>query len=176
MSNMVEHMTKIFRTLINDSELNRLLYYKDTPLSPDLPDVQDLEGYEVETTVEEDGKVRIIPPIFKTIFKRAPKTDDITESPICRVCMYLGSGLSKPSNQSYMLMDQDLHIDVYTHIETYEENEFRSLKILDRLSALLFNKNIAGFGKASAPKRMLITNPPAGYLGYKMIFTFGAMK
>ncbi|MET1176353.1 hypothetical protein ABWU89_32590, partial [Paenibacillus amylolyticus] len=34
MSNMVEHMTKIFRTLINDSELNRLLYYKDNPLSP----------------------------------------------------------------------------------------------------------------------------------------------
>ncbi|PAV33468.1 hypothetical protein CJD29_22615, partial [Bacillus licheniformis] len=32
------------------------------------------------------------------------------------------------------------------------------------------------FGKALAPKRMLIANPPAGYLGYKMIFTFGAMK
>lgn len=73
MSNMVEHMTKIFRTLIDDSDLNRLLYYKDTPLSPELPDVQDLEGYYVETTVEENGNSRIVPPIFNTIFKRAPK-------------------------------------------------------------------------------------------------------
>ena len=45
-----------------------------------------------------------------------------------------------------MLLNQELMIDVYTHINTFEISEYRSLKIIDRVSKLFFNKNIAGFG------------------------------
>ncbi|MBL4969007.1 hypothetical protein [Bacillus halotolerans] len=168
MSITVEQMTKIFRLVMDDVELNRLLYYKDDPLSPSHPDVQSLENYYDSTNDS--------PAIINTIFKRAPKTDDLSDSPLCRMCVYLGNALPKPSNQSTMLLDQDLMIDVFTHINTFEETEFRNLKINDRINKLLFNQNFAGIGKTNSYKRLLITNPPDGYLGYKLIYTFGAMK
>ncbi|MEC3668619.1 hypothetical protein ABEX89_09170 [Bacillus velezensis] len=168
MSMMVEHMTTVFRTIMNDAELNRLLYYKDDPLSSSLPDVQTLENYY--------DPVDDSPSILSSIIKRAPKTDDLTDQPICRLCVYLGNGIPKPSTQSVMLLDQDLMIDVYTHINTYEETEFRNLKITDRICDMLFNQNFAGIGKNIKYTRLLISNAPEGYLGYKLIFTFGAMK
>ncbi|MFB0635267.1 hypothetical protein ACEPP6_08195 [Bacillus rugosus] len=168
MSITVEQMTKVFRLVMDDVELNRLLYYKTDPLSPSHPDVQSLENYYDSTNDS--------PAIINTIFKRAPKTDDLSDSPLCRMCVYLGNALPKPSNQSAMLLDQDLMIDVFTHINTFEETEFRNLKINDRINKLLFNQNFAGIGKTNSYKRLLITNPPDGYLGYKLIYTFGAMK
>ncbi|MEC1665706.1 hypothetical protein [Bacillus halotolerans] len=168
MSMTVEQMTKVFRLVMDDVELNRLLYYKTDPLSPSHPDVQSLENYYDSTNDS--------PAIINTIFKRAPKTDDLSDSPLCRMCVYLGNTLPKPSNQSAMLLDQDLMIDVFTHINTFEETEFRNLKINDRINKLLFNQNFAGIGKTNSYKRLLITNPPDGYLGYKLIYTFGAMK
>ncbi|MCY9084969.1 hypothetical protein ABE208_16390 [Bacillus inaquosorum] len=168
MSMTVEQMTKIFRLVMDDVELNRLLYYKIDPLSPSHPDVQSLENYYDSTNDS--------PAIINTIFKRAPKTDDLSDSPLCRMCVYLGNALPKPTNQSAMLLDQDLMIDVFTHINTFEETEFRNLKINDRINKLLFNQNFAGIGKTNSYKRLLITNPPDGYLGYKLIYTFGAMK
>ncbi|MER2456452.1 hypothetical protein ABS751_00780 [Bacillus subtilis] len=168
MSMAVEQMTKVFRLVMDDVELNRLLYYKTDPLSPSHPDVQSLENYYDSTNDS--------PAIINTIFKRAPKTDDLSDSPLCRMCVYLGNALPKPSSQSVMLLDQDLMIDVFTHINTFEETEFRNLKINDRINKLLFNQNFAGIGKTSSYKRLLITNPPDGYLGYKLIYTFGAMK
>lgn len=168
MSMTVEQMTKIFRLVMDDVELNRLLYYKTDPLSSSHPDVQSLENYYDSTNDS--------PAIINTIFKRAPKTDDLSDSPLCRMCVYLGNALPKPSNQSAMLLDQDLMIDVFTHINTFEETEFRNLKINDRINKLLFNQNFAGIGKTNSYKRLLITNPPDGYLGYKLIYTFGAMK
>ncbi|CAI6268246.1 SPbeta prophage-derived putative protein YomW [Bacillus subtilis] len=168
MSMTVEQMTKVFRLVMDDVELNRLLYYKTDPLSPSHPDVQSLENYYDSTNDS--------PAIINTIFKRAPKTDDLSDSPLCRMCVYLGNALPKPTNQSAMLLDQDLMIDVFTHINTFEETEFRNLKINDRINKLLFNQNFAGIGKTNSYKRLLITNPPDGYLGYKLIYTFGAMK
>ena len=168
MSMTVEQMTKVFRLVMDDVELNRLLYYKTNPLSPSHPDVQSLENYYDSTNDS--------PAIINTIFKRAPKTDDLSDSPLCRMCVYLGNALPKTSNQSAMLLDQDLMIDVFTHINTFEETEFRNLKINDRINKLLFNQNFAGIGKTNSYKRLLITNPPDGYLGYKLIYTFGAMK
>lgn len=168
MSMTVEQMTKVFKLVMDDVELNRLLYYKTDPLSPSHPDVQSLENYYDSTNDS--------PAIINTIFKRAPKTDDLSDSPLCRMCVYLGNALPKPSNQSAMLLDQDLMIDVFTHINTFEETEFRNLKINDRINKLLFNQNFAGIGKTNSYKRLLITNPPDGYLGYKLIYTFGAMK
>ncbi|MEH7758090.1 hypothetical protein [Bacillus pumilus] len=174
MSMMVQHITDIFREILNDRDVNRLLYYKDDPLSPDLPDVQSLDNY-YEPAIEEDTG-HTLPPIYSNLFKRAPKTDDLNSQPICRVCIYLGSGIPKSPNESYRLLNQDIMIDVYTHIDTFEETEFRNTKISDRICNLLFDKNITGFGSMITYKRLLIPNPPDGHLGYKLIFTFGVSK
>ncbi|CAL8901892.1 hypothetical protein NSQ30_10915 [Bacillus sp. FSL R7-0651] len=170
MSMMVQEMTKLFNSAWQDNTLNRLLYYKDSPLSTDLPDVQELDNY-FESTPDEQ------PPIFKTIFKRAAKTTDLNDDkPICRVCMYFGISSPLPSHLSEKVLERDLHFDVYTHIETFEENEFRSLKIIDRLSDIYLGKNVAGYGKTRFVRCQPISNPPNGYTGYKLILKIGGQK
>ncbi|MGM0968702.1 MAG: hypothetical protein ACQEWR_09000 [Bacillota bacterium] len=170
MSMMVQEMTKLFNNAWQDNTLNRLLYYKDNPLSPELPNVQELDSY-FESTPNEP------PPIFKTIFKRAAKTSDLTDDkPICRVCIYFGISSALPSHLSEKVLERDLHFDVYTHIDTFEENEFRSLKIIDRLSEIYLGKNVAGYGKTQFVRGQPITNPPNGYTGYKLILKIGGQK
>ena len=95
--------------------------------------------------------------ILKGIIVRAPKSNDLKEDdPQCRICMYFGNGYT-------------------THnIDHFEDNDPRSLKIIDRLIDIVYDKNVAGVGKVANINRMLIANPPDGYLGYKLIFSFGA--
>ncbi|WP_144482013.1 hypothetical protein [Bacillus pumilus] len=170
MSMMVQEMTKLFNCAWQDNTLNRLLYYKDSPLSTDLPDVQELDNY-FESTPDEQ------PSIFKTIFKRAAKTTDLNDDkPICRVCMYFGISSPLSSHLSEKVLERDLHFDIYTHIETFEENEFRSLKIIDRLSDIYLGKNVAGYGKTRFVRCQPISNPPNGYTGYKLILKIGGQK
>ncbi|MCY7500101.1 hypothetical protein [Bacillus pumilus] len=170
MSMMVQEMTELFNRAWQDIDLNRLLYYKDTPLSPDLPNVQELDNY-FESTPDEQAS------IFKTIFKRAAKTNDLTDDkPICRVCIYFGISSPLPPHLSEKVLERDLHFDVYTHIDTFEENEFRSLKIIDRLSKIYLGKNVAGYGKTQFVRGQPIANPPSGYTGYKLIFKIGGQK
>lgn len=84
MSMMVQEMTKLFNSAWQDNTLNRLLYYKDSPLSTDLPDVQELDNY-FESTPDEQ------PPILRQFLKKFAKTTDLNDDkPICRVCMYFG--------------------------------------------------------------------------------------
>lgn len=125
MSMTVEQMTKIFRLVMDDVELNRLLYYKTDPLSPFHPDVQSLENYYVSTNDS--------PAIINTIFKRAPKTDDLSDSPLCRMCVYLGNALPKPTNQSAMLLDQDLMIDVSPILTPLKKLNLEILRLMTEL-------------------------------------------
>lgn len=81
-----------------------------------------------------------------------------------------------PSHLSEKVLERDLHFDVYTHIETFEENEFRSLKIIDRLSDIYLGKNVAGYGKTRFVRCQPISNPPNGYTGYKLILKIGGQK
>ncbi|MCY9096374.1 hypothetical protein MOE96_15985 [Bacillus inaquosorum] len=156
MSKLENDLIGIFKLFSKDAELLRLAYYKDLD-DPNNIDVQQREDYY---------------EILKEIIVRAPKFNDLKQdNPQCRICMYFGNGYS---TNNLRVSTQDVMIDVYTHIEEFEENDPRSLKIIDRLSDIVFNKNVAGVGKVANIKRMLIGNPPDGYIGYKLIFSFGA--
>ncbi|MGM7720494.1 hypothetical protein [Metabacillus sp. Hm71] len=158
MSRLAENLVDIFKVVGNDEDLLRLTYYKDNPLDPNKSNVKDLpDFYEIR-------KERII---------RAPKTDDISTKELCRICMYFGNG-SNTSNER--VDDQDIVIDVYTHIDTFELNEARSLKIIDKLNKLITFQHITGVGKIRSSRRYIIGNPPNGYIGYKVTYTFGSGK
>lgn len=159
MSRLAENLVDIFKIVASDKELLRLLYYPSDPLNSSKPEVSDLSNF-LDIRNE-----RII---------RAPKINDIQNDDnkkICRICMYFGNG-ANTSNER--VDDQDVVFDIYTHIDTYEINEARSLKIIDCINKLITLKNITGFGKMRSSRRFIIGNPPNGYLGYKITFTFGS--
>lgn len=158
MSRLAENLVDIYKVVANDDILLRLLYYTSDPLNPSKAEVKTLPNY------IDIRKLRII---------RAPKSDDIVNEKICRLCMYFGNG-SNTSNER--VDDQDVIFDIYTHVDTFEMNEARSLKIIDRLNKLLNFKKVTGIGKIASTKRYIIGNPPSGYIGYKVIFTFGSFK
>lgn len=158
MSRLAQNLVDIFKVVANDEELLRLLYYADNPLSADKTNVKDLpDFYEIRNK----------------LIIRAPKTNDIVNEKICRICMYFGNG-SNTSNER--VDNQDIVFDIYTHIDTYEVNEARSLMIIDKINELIALRNITGFGKMRTSRRFIIGNPPSGYLGYKITFTFGSGK
>lgn len=160
MSRLADNLVDIFKVVANDPKMLRLLYYPSDPLNSTKAEVNTLEDfYKIK-------KSRII---------RAPKTDDITPTSekICRICMYFGNGSNTPNER---VDDQDVIFDIYTHIDTYEANEARSLKIIDQLNELLALKHVTGIGKMRTSKRYIIANAPSGYMGYKVVFEFGSTK
>lgn len=158
MSRLAENLVDIFKVIAKDDELLRLLYYPSNPLDPSKTEVKDLVDF---IDIRRD---RIV---------RAPKINDLTNENICRICMYFGNG-ANTSNER--VDDQDVVFDIYTHVDTFETNEARSLKIIDRINELLDFKNVTGIGKMRSSHRYIIGNPPNGYIGYKVIYTFGSFK
>lgn len=159
MSRLAENLVDIFKVIANDNELLRLLYYPSDPLNSNKSEIKDLPDFD---------------EIISNSIIRAPKINDIQNEDtkkICRICMYFGNG---NNTSNVRVDDQDVVFDVYTHIDTYEINEARSLKIIDRINKLITLKNITGFGKMRSSRRFIIGNPPNGYLGYKITFTFGS--
>ncbi len=156
MSRLAENLVDIFKVFTSDKKMLRLLYHPSNPLDPSLPDIDTLENFS---------------DIKKERLLRAPKTDDLTSTDICRICMYFGNG-------SYTLNErveaQDVIFDVYTHIDTFEMNEARSLKIIDHINHLFKLKYITGIGKMKSSRRGIIGNPPNGYIGYRIVYTFGS--
>ena len=151
-----KHLIDIFNRVGDDKELLRLLYYPSDPLNPSKQDVQNLPDFHKIRTE------RII---------RSPKTNDIsTNNAICRVCMYMGN--RTPNNQAYA--HQDIVFDVYAHIDKYDINDARSLWICDRINELLSMERVTGIGKMLSDRMLIIGNPPSGYIGYKLIYTFGS--
>ncbi|MEH7723705.1 hypothetical protein AB0R72_16365 [Bacillus velezensis] len=156
MSKLANDLIGIFKLVSRDSELMNLAYYKELN-NPANIDVQQRDNFD---------------DILKGIIVRAPKSNDLKEDdPQCRICMYFGNGYTTHNKR---ITSQDVMIDVYTHIDDFEDNDPRSLNIIDRLIDIVYDKNVAGVGKVANINRMLIANPPDGYLGYKLIFSFGA--
>ncbi|MGM0964794.1 MAG: hypothetical protein ACQEWS_08305 [Bacillota bacterium] len=155
MSNIEQNFLDIYRLISSNEKNNRFLFYKESPLSSDHPDVTN------------DDQIPLL-------IYRSPKTNDLEdEKPIARMCMYLANGT--PTN-NLQIQFQDIMIDIYTSIDEVEQIELRNLKIQDNLAQLLFESRVTGFGKIVNYKRLLIPNSPNGYIGYKLIFTFGTSK
>lgn len=153
-----QNLIEIFNVIGNDKLLLRLLYYPSDPLNPSNPDVNSLPDFHVIR------KERII---------RSPKIDDLTTKEICRICMYMGN---RDNTKNKKVAMQDVVFDVYAHIDRYDKNDARALWICDRINEILYDEWITGVGKMESYRSLIIPNPPSGYIGYRMIFTFGSVK
>jgi hypothetical protein len=156
--NLRKNLIDIFNRVGNDEILLRLLYYTSDPLNPSKQDVKSLPDF------QKIRSERII---------RSPKTDDLTvDNTICRICMYMGNRSS--INNRYA--DQDIIFDVYAHIDKYDKNDARALWICDRINELLSLERVTGIGKMLSDRMLIIANPPSGYIGYRLVYTFGSAK
>ena len=156
--NLRQDLINVFKAIKEDDQIARLLYYDKDPLNTSKAEVNTLSDYQ---------------SIMKSRILRSPKTDDISTQQICRICMYMGNRRGQFNKQA---ITQDVVIDVYAHIDKFDMNDSRSLWICDRVAEILHDQRIAGMGKMDNAAGGLIGNPPSGYIGYKMIFTFGSSK
>lgn len=160
---MYQHLINFFDVVSVDEDLLRLLVYKsenfeDDPLSPNKPNIIGTPTYY---------------KVLNESIKRAPKSTDLSTKNNCRICMYLGYNTKTTNIKTF---NQDIVFDVYVHISDFEEIDCRSLKICDRLNAIVHDKHISGIGKVVGYKTYPINDAPDGYIGYKMVFTFGSTK
>ncbi|MEM4995015.1 hypothetical protein WKH56_20835 [Priestia sp. SB1] len=154
-----EYLVKFFNTLAQDETLKRLLIYKPEH-SLDDP----LDKTKADIGMDWDKIDRVI--------LKSPKTDGMDKKPICRVCMYLGFRTKSPN---FRVDTQDIVFDIYSHIEGFDEVDFRLSQIIDRLSELLQDKKVAGVNKSTLRTSIYIANPPSGYVGYRMVYKFGSV-
>lgn len=157
MSRLRENLIDIYNHIKNDDTLMRLLYYKDNPLDPSLPNFNQIDGYQ---------------SIRSNLLLRSPKTNDLTSSPICRVCMYFGN---RKNNGNKKVANQDIIFDVYVNIDVYDSKDVRSLWICDRITAIMNDQRVTGVGDMLSENNYIIGNPPEGYIGYKLVFSFGSV-
>lgn len=128
---MREVVSHIYRILIQDEELMRLLYYypqsanHPDPLSEENPDIIGSETY---WDIVED---RVL---------LAEKYSDIINKDICR--LYITQGRRRPVFGNYLLATQEIMISIYTH-ENYE-TDMRSAWIADRINELIALTDIDG--------------------------------
>ena len=157
---MRENLMDIYKVLINDEILLRLLYYKpsdmnDDPLSLDKPNIldkPDVERWE----------------IINNVIKRTEKTTDQDQTEKCRVLIYPGK--RRGDGRNYMVSEQDVFIDVLVPIY-YDEVDFRLSWICDRINELLFDKEITGLNKIKFNGGGL-KNAPNGFIGYTLVYKF----
>lgn len=130
---MREVINHIYKILINDEQLMRLLYYY--PKSTKQPDplsvttkTPNIIGHEDYWRIVED-RVML-----------AEKFSDIINKDICRI--YITQGRRRPVFGNYLLATQEIMISIYTH-ENYE-TDMRSAWISDRINELIALADIDG--------------------------------
>lgn len=158
--NMKKYYDDIFKVLINDEELLRLLYYKpidrlDNPLDGRKQNVLSKPVDEYWTIVDD----RIVSaPKFNDI----EKPDDI---PKCRLFFYLGHGRT---GENHLFSRQEIVFEIYVHFD-FESMDRRCALICDRLDKILNFQSITGFGKIYPVKRdplVVLDN----YIGFRLIY------
>jgi hypothetical protein len=142
-----------------------LLYYPAKSLKGNVKDPLDSSLANV-LDIDSDWDIR------DSMIKKIPKVDDLTDTPICRLLVYAGRRSS--DNQSYLTATQQLIIDVVCH-ESFEDGDFRTAKISDRLNELFVAEKITGMGKIYYVDGGQITGLPSGYVGFKNIYRFGSV-
>lgn len=135
-----EFITAIYKTLIQDEELMRLLYY--------LPN-----GYDDNGNYNEDPLNDILPnlvdnsdkywEIVDERIRLGEKTSDLETKAICRI--YISEGRRRSVYNNYHVATQEIAISIFVH-ESYDK-DLRISRITDRLNELLALERLAGFGK-----------------------------
>jgi hypothetical protein len=162
---MHKNFMDILNVLYFDETLLRLLYYPAKSLKGNVKDPLDSSLANV-LDIDSDWDIR------DSMIKKIPKVDDLTDTPICRLLVYAGRRSS--DNQSYLTATQQLIIDVVCH-ESFEDGDFRTAKISDRLNELFVAEKITGMGKIYYVDGGQITGLPSGYVGFKNIYRFGSV-
>ncbi|MCA1027320.1 hypothetical protein LCM23_14560 [Cytobacillus kochii] len=165
---MYENIQDIMKSLWANEELLRLLHYKPKslrdktldPLDDSLPNI---------TEIDLDWSIR------ENVIMPTPKSDDLNEEPLCRLCVYLGDREPMGGVKSFHAVTQDLHIDILCHFE-YENGDFRSNRIADKVSQMFNFSSITGLGKMDYAGGNIISGVPNQYVGYKHVFRFGGLK
>jgi hypothetical protein len=158
------YILDVFTVLIGSEKLKRLLWYPPEnilnntpdPLSPILPDIS--ANDELNWQCIED---RIL---------LNSKSDDLAETPKCRIYLYLGG---RNRTNSPLFEDQEIIIDVLWH-ETFDK-DLRFSSISSTLDNLLIGKRITGMGKLKFYDGYQI-NAPQNYSGYHLVYQVGCMK
>jgi hypothetical protein len=162
---MYKNLTDILNVLYKDETLLRLLYYSPKSSVTNTPDPLNSSLANV-LDIDTDWKIR------NERIKKIPKVDDLLDTPICRLLIY--PGRRSPESQSYLTATQQLIIDVVCH-ESFEDGDFRTAKISDRLNELFVAEKITGIGKMYYADGGQITGLPSGYVGFKNIYKFGSV-
>ena len=164
---MRENLKDIYRVLTTDETLLRLLHYKpedanDDPLDVSKPNILDMSDAD---------KWGIINDKIVTTYK---VTDLVDKDPKCRILFYPGR---RSGTGNYMMASQDIVIDVFVHM-SFDIVDLRLSWICDRLSDLLFKKDVTGANKMSFREgRNVRTNKDAdSYVGYEMVYHFGSVN
>lgn len=157
---MKENLTRVYRTLIEDEDLLRLLYYKpvnqlDDPLSDDKDNVTDMPT---------DDRWKIIDDVVK----KTAKIQDLDSDRKMRVLVYLSRRV--PEGGNFWVSNQNLVIDVVVHTD-FDGMDFRMSWICDRINEILFNNHVAGTGKLKFVTGDNISTPD-DYVGYRLVYSF----
>lgn len=164
---MLRYLTDIHKILAKDEYLLRLLYYKpksfnDDPLAPSKPNII---GNDKEKSIVANS------------IMRSPKTTDLTlDNGICRICVYPGQRDNKGHSASRLAADQGIIIDIYAHIDAFDTVDFRLAKLCDYIDELFFDQQITGLGKMNFEGGRIIGNTVAGYIGYRLFYSFTSLK
>ena len=160
---MKEVINHIYRILINDEELLRLLWYLPEmttdidPLDTSLLNVKDMADYW---------------DIVNNRVLLAEKENDLIDNPICR--LYISAGRRRPDFGSYLMSTQEIVISIYVH-EDYEMDA-RSSSISDRICELIalerLNGSIGRVDFAMGNARVA----PIQYRRYDLVFEYKTSK
>lgn len=157
---LTKYTDDIYKVLISDETLLRLLHYKptnrlDDPLSPSKPNI-------LEKPIDELKK------IIDDVIVSALKVSELDTEKKCRLLFYPGTGRS--TNDNYLFSNQEYIFVAFVHLD-YENIDRRNQMICDRVNQLISNKRITGMGKVLFKSRRPV-NAPKDYIGYQLSYEF----
>lgn len=152
-----QHLMDIYNEIKQSDRLLRLLHYPTDPLAISKPNIV---GSTQHASIADEH-------IFWT-----PKTTDLTLKPTCRLCVF--SGQRTPYRNNFLVADQDFVFDIYVHIEAFDQKDLRLSWITDTINDLISEERITGMGKIAFLASNNIADAPEGYVGYRMIYSFGS--
>jgi hypothetical protein len=161
-----KNIQDILKVLWNDEELLRLLHYKPKknstntpdPLDPSLPNILD---------IDENWEIR------NDTIMLVPKESDLTKMESCKLFVYLGDGYANRGNPMYV--NQSVIFDVFCHVD-FENGDFRSARIEDRLKQLFAMEYVTSPWKMDFVKRRTIGRTPSQHVAYRFEYDFVEFK
>lgn len=160
---MNTYLMNIDKILRFDDELWKLMYYRSTNSTDDPLDKESIFDLDMVETAK----------IINHRLKYTPTIKGLDEDKVCRIFYYpsrrrLGSG-------NWMKSDQDVTVDIFVPGE-FNDVDMRLSKICDRVNELLFNSKVSNLGKTEIRDAREIILDDIGYMGYRMVYSFGSLN